>query len=202
MRWSLYLVTLLVALALGAGLMWLFERSNRPPLPETPVLVERIRTTAQLEALEVSAYKKISFEPEPTPTDSLWGDVSQWARFTFRAPRGKAIVFADIRIGIDLEKLDAGSIVRTGDILTLRLPPLLTRVELKPGETEFVASNLSSDETAQLFQRAREAFQKSAESNPALQDKARSSVEKALRRLLLDTGFREVRFEPPAPGRS
>ena len=69
-----------------------------------------MREVARLETLDVSLYKKVSFEPEPQPTGSLVGDALTWAKFTLRPPRGKAIVFADVHLGLDLSRLSADSL--------------------------------------------------------------------------------------------
>ncbi len=47
--------------------------------------------------------------------------------------------------------------------LTVRLPPLQVRIELKPAETEVIGSNLDAEETAKLFELARSAFERGAE---------------------------------------
>src|SRR5512141_25807 len=109
MRRALLLV--LVALAGGLGLGFGLRLGHRPPPPpDPPAVVTKIREVARLETLDVSLYKKVTFAPEPTPADSLWGDVAGWLRHTFRTPRGKAIVFAIARVGLDLSRLDASSV--------------------------------------------------------------------------------------------
>jgi hypothetical protein len=68
------------------------------------------------------------------------------------------------------------------------------KVELRPGETEVIDSNLDSQETAQLLERARLAFEKEVRADPRLKDRAQVSAERALRALFLSVGFTEVRF--------
>ena len=68
------------------------------------------------------------------------------------------------------------------------------QVELRPGETEIISSNLDSAQTAQLLELARGAFEREVMADPALQAKARGSAERALTGLLLSLGFREVVF--------
>src|SRR5512146_915943 len=103
--------TLLIALALGLGAgagSMLIARAfpARRPVPDPPSVVTKVREVAELETLHVSLYKKVTFAPDPAEADSVWGDLAGWLRYTFREPRGKAIVFADAHLGLDLQKLD------------------------------------------------------------------------------------------------
>src|SRR5512143_2702014 len=96
--------SLLLALALGlgagAGVMLVFRAfPARRPVPDPPSVVTKVREAAELETLHVSVYKKVTFAPEPTEADSVWGDLAGWMRYTFHAPRGKAIVFAEAHLG-------------------------------------------------------------------------------------------------------
>jgi hypothetical protein len=192
----LLLVALALGLGIGAGALVAARLAPaRRPLPDPPAVVERVREVARLETLHVSLYKKVSFAPEPTEAGGLWGDVAGWLRHTFRAPRGKAIVFADADLGLDLGKLDPGAIAVRGRAVELRLPPLRVEVALRPGETEIIGSNLDSAETARLFELARTAFEREVEADAALRERARRSAERAIRGLLLSLGFEEVRFE-------
>ncbi|HYG70403.1 MAG TPA: DUF4230 domain-containing protein, partial [Anaeromyxobacteraceae bacterium] len=93
MRRLLALVVLGLAIGAGAALVLRLGRSD-PPLPDSPAVALRIREAARLETLDVRLYRKIRFAPEPTEAGSLWGDLAGWARHTFRAPEGRAIVFA------------------------------------------------------------------------------------------------------------
>ncbi|GEJ56949.1 DUF4230 domain-containing protein [Anaeromyxobacter diazotrophicus] len=189
------------ALAAGAGLGLVLAVAARraPALPDPPAVALRVREVAKLEALEVSLYKKVTFAPEPTPADSLWGDVAGWLRHTFRAPRGKAIVFADAHLGLDLSALDASRVRVTGRTVQLTLPEVTATVELRPGETEIIGSNLDSAETARLLELARAAFERELSADRALKARARASAERAIRALLTGLGFTEVRFaEPPS----
>src|SRR5512139_767781 len=173
MRRLLALLALGLALGVGLGLaLRTFRRA--PDLPDPPSVVTQIREVARLETLEVALYKKVSFSPEPTAADSLWGDVGGWIRHTFHAPRGKAIVFATARLGLDLSKLDASSVSVQGREVFVVLPPLHAVVELRPDETEIIGSNLDSAETARLFELAKVAFEREVEADRGLRDRARA----------------------------
>jgi hypothetical protein len=198
LRRLLALAVLALAAGLGAGLgLRLVARAPRPP--DAPAVVLQVREVARLETIDVSLYKKISFAPEPTAADSFWGDVAGWLRRTVAAPRGKAIVFADAHLGLDLERLGPGSLRVSGREAWLVLPPLAARVELKPGDTEIIGSNLDSAETARLFELARNAFERELAADGRLRERARASAERALRGLLLGLGFGEVHFVERLP---
>ncbi len=199
--------SLLLALAVGLGIGggFLLVRRLLPdgrPLPDPPAVVTQIREVARLETLHVSLYKKVSFSPEPREAATLWGDVAGWLRFTLRTPHGKAIVFADAELGLDLSKLDAANLRVQGRAVEVVLPEIRVQVVLKPGETEVVGSNLDSAETARLFELARAAFEREVQADAALRARARASAERALRGLLLSLGYDEVRFVPGAPPES
>jgi hypothetical protein len=195
------LVLLLVALALGAGLGLALRlgRPGPPPLPDPPAVVTAVRELARLETLEVRLWKKVSFLPEPQAAGSFWGDVAGWVRHTVNRPHGKAIVFGDARVGLDLGKLDASSIKVVDRAVFLVLPPLHTTVALRPGETEVIGSNLDSTETAELLQLAQDAFEREVSADRALNERARASAERALRGLLLGLGFARVSFVAELP---
>ncbi|MFL5379582.1 MAG: DUF4230 domain-containing protein, partial [Myxococcales bacterium] len=162
-----------------------------------------VREVARLETLDVSLYKKIDFSPDPRPTGTTWGDVAQWASYSLRPPRGRAIIFADAHLSIDLRKLTAKSLRVTGRKVEAVLPATQVQVELKPAETEIIGSNLDSKQTAELFERARTAFDREVQADPKLAVQARSSAEQTLRSLFVGLGFTEVEFvkELPAPVR-
>src|SRR5512144_1572589 len=175
MRRLLALLVLGLAVGLGLGLaLRAFRRAPTPPDP--PAVVTQIREVARLQTLEVSLYKKITFAPDPSPADSTWGEVAGWMRHTFAAPRGKAIVFAIARLGLDLSKLDASSVKVQDREVWVVLPPLRATVELKPDETEVIGSNLDSAETARLFELAKTAFEREVASDALLRAKARKSA--------------------------
>src|SRR5438045_1815514 len=151
---SAVLIACLLAAALGAGAVWHFtHRADK--LPDPPALVLKVREVARLETLDVSLYKKIDFSPDPQPSGSTWGDVVQWASYSLRPPRGRAIIFADAHLGVDLRKLDVGSLRVSGRKVQAVLPPTRVQVELRPAETEIIGSNLDSTQTAELLQRGR-----------------------------------------------
>jgi len=163
-----------------------------------------MREVARLETLDLQVYKKISYEPEPSPTGALWKDVLAWAKGSLFPSRGRAIVFGTVHLGLDLSKLDARRLRMQGSRIEVTLPPMQARVELRPGETEIISSNLDSAQTAQLLELARRAFEREVMADPGLQAKARGSAERALTGLLLSLGFREVVFvdavRPPGAG--
>src|SRR5258708_4546710 len=107
------LLLCLVAALAGAASAWELARPE-PRLPDAPALVLRIREVARLETLDVTLYKKIDFSPDPHASRGFWDGVTQWARFSLKPPRGKAIVFARAHLGVDLGKLDARSLRVSG----------------------------------------------------------------------------------------
>jgi hypothetical protein len=193
---SLRTVLLVLAgVAVGAGLYWtLSRRQPSPELPPTPLVVDRMREVARLETLDLQVYKKIAYEPEPTPSGALWKDVLAWARASLFPSRGRAIVFGTVHLGLDLSKLDARRLRIQGSRIEVALPPMQAQVELRPGETEIISSNLDSHQTAQLLELARGAFEREVMADPVLQARARGSAERALTGLLMSLGFREVVF--------
>lgn len=186
---------LLAGVAVGAGLVWtLTHQKTSSDVPPTPLVVDRMREVARLEALDLQVYKKISYEPEPTPTGALWKDVLAWAKASLFPSRGRAIVFGTVHLGLDLSKLDARRVRIDGSRIEVALPPMQAQVELRPGETEVISSNLDSAQTAQLLELARSAFEREVMADPALQARARGSAERALTGLLMSLGFRQVVF--------
>jgi Protein of unknown function (DUF4230) len=181
-----------IGFAAGAAATLLLRSKVRAPDPAA--VAAQVREVARLETLEVTLYKKISFSPDPEPQGSLWSDVGHWLLFSLRKPEGRAIVFARARLGLDLEKLDTSRLRIVGDRIELSLPPLSPEVELLPGDTEIIGSNLDSTETSQLFEHARQAFLREVSADKKLHDRARRSSERALRGLLVTLGFREVVF--------
>jgi hypothetical protein len=190
--------TLLLVVAGGliaSAVTWaLVHRAVTPAVPPTPLVVERMREVARLQTLDLAVYKKIAYAPEPMPTGALWSDVLTWAKASLFPSRGRAIIFGTVHLGVDLSKLDARRLHIQGSRVEVALPPLQAQVELRPGETEVISSNLDSAQTAQLLELARTAFEREVMADPALQAKARGSTERALTGLLLSLGFREVVF--------
>lgn len=196
-----FLLVVLLGLAIGAGavLAGRFLRPSRPPPPDAPAVVERIRQVARLEALQVSLYKKVSFAPDPAPADSIWGDLAGWLRHVLARPQGRAIVFAEARVGVDVSRLGPGSVELRGRDCFVVLPPLEVVVELKPGETEIIGSNLDSADTARLLELAKQGFERQVAADPALRRRARAAVEQALSALLLRAGLDRVEFVERLP---
>lgn len=199
LRLLLRILIPLGAAALGALGAFLLLRPKPPALPDVPALVTQVREVARLETLEVSLYKKVEFSPEPEASNSLWKDVVNWASYTLNTPRGRAIVFASVHLGYDLGRIDATTLRVQGTRVDVALPPLEVKVELKPGETEIIGSNLDSEQTAQLLEKAREAFWREVSSDVRLRERARRSAEQSLRALFYSVGFREVVFVDTLP---
>jgi hypothetical protein len=200
----LRLLVLVLAAVIGALGAFIVLRPTPRPLPDPPALVTQMREVTRLETLEVSVYKKVTFSPEPTATDALWKDVINWASYSLRTPRGRAIVFADLHLGYDFQRIDTSSLQVSGTRVDVVLPPLEVKVVIRPGETEIIDSNLNSQETAHLLEKARVAFEREAHHDVRLKERARHSAERSLRALFLSLGFTEVRFvdrlTPLTPG--
>ncbi|HEX7624130.1 MAG TPA: DUF4230 domain-containing protein [Anaeromyxobacteraceae bacterium] len=194
MRTLAKLVVVALAAGVGLGLTLRLTTRRGPDLPEGPAIAARIREVARLEALDVTLYRKVSFAPEPVEAGSLWGDVAGWLRHTLRTPRGKAIVFADAHLGLDLGRLDASRVRVIGHAVEIVLPEVHVSIELRPADTEIIGSNLDSAETAQLLELARAAFQRDVERDQALRQRARTSAERAIGALGTRLGFTDVRF--------
>jgi len=200
MRNLLALSAILLAFALGAAIAWHFSH-REPGLPDAPALVLKVREVARLTTLDVSLYKKIDFSPDPKEQATVWGSIAQWASYTVRPPRGRAIVFAVAHLALDLRKLEVDSLRVSGRRVEVVLPRVQTEVELQPAQTEIIGSNLDSAQTAQLFERARNAFEAEVNADKALQDRAQESGRQSLRSLFTGLGFTEVQFvEKLSPG--
>ena len=76
------------------------------------------------------------------------------------------------------------------------MPPIDVRVALRPGETEVIDSNLDSEQTAQLLEKARLAFEREVRADTRLQQRARDSAERALRALLVTVNGVAVDYDP------
>src|SRR2546430_5767984 len=98
MRNLLAVLALVLAFALGGFVVWQFAHREQP-LPDAPALILKVREVARLESLDVSLYKKIDFTPDPREEKTMWGAVAQWAAYSVRPPRGRAIVFAVAHLG-------------------------------------------------------------------------------------------------------
>ncbi|MCP3100136.1 DUF4230 domain-containing protein [Myxococcus sp. K15C18031901] len=192
-------LTVLSGALVGAVVAGLLLRPAKPAIPDTAAVVQQMREVARLETLEVALYKKVTFTPEPQPTDALWKDVVNWARYTLQDPHGRAIVFADAQLGFDLQRFGPQNLHVAGTKVHVVLPPLSVQVVLRPGETEVIDSNLDSAQTAQLLEKARLAFEHDVNADARLRQRARDSAERALRGLLLTLGYREVVFVDALP---
>ena len=67
-------------------------------------------------------------------------------------------------------------------------------IELLPAQTEIIGSNLDSEQTAQLFDAAKNAFEGEVNADKELQQRARASGQQSLRSLFVGLGFSEVEF--------
>jgi hypothetical protein len=202
MRNLLAVAALLLAFVLGVTVAWNVLR-REPRLPDAPALVLRIREVARLETLDVSLYKKIDFSPDPREQATVWASLAQWASYTLRPPRGRAIIFAVAHLGVDLRKLDLDGLRVSGRRVEVVLPRVQTQVELRPAETEVIGSNLDTAQTAQLLERARNAFEAEVSADRELQERARGSARQSLRSLFTGLGFTDVAFvEKLAPERT
>ena len=198
------IVMLLVGVTLGlaAGLLLAFHFLAPKPksLPDGPTVITQMREAARLETLDVTVYKKLNFAPDPpAPSDSTWQNVLTWARYNLRDPHGRAILFATLHLGLDLQQLDADHVRVEGDRVLLVLPPVTAQVELDPGATEVIDSNLDSAETAQLLDQAKTAFARDASADPKLRERARTSAERALRALVRTLGFTDLEVVQALP---
>lgn len=199
MRYLLIVLALCVSAVAGAGVAWRLATAPPPRFLDSASVVTQMREVARLETLDVVLYKKVSLTPGAEPAEGVWGKVWSWARHTLRSPSGKAIVFADAHLGLDLGQLDVGRVLVRADGIWVALPPIRSTIELRPGETEVIGSNLDTAETAQLFEAAREAFAHDVAADQALQKRARAAAERALEALLVRLGFREIHFVDALP---
>ena len=194
LRDRLFLVGLGVLIGLGVVTLkrsMIFNAGDSDPA----ALMVKVREVAWLTSLEVSLYKKVSFEPAPIPSKSAWGSMLNWARFSVNPPHGRAIVFANVQLFYDLEKMPLSDLRIAGDRVELRLPPLKAKVALRPEETEFINSTLDSEQTAQLFSLAKEGFEQEVLADQGLRKRAELSSQNAVKAFLLTLGYHSVHIE-------
>lgn len=190
-----------LAFALGAIVAWRYAH-RAEPMPDERALVLRVREVAKLQSLDVTLYKKVDFAPDPREQDSLWASISQWATYAVRPPKGRAIVFAQAHLALDLRKLDESALRVEGRRVQVVLPKVETQVELLPAETEIIGSNLDSAQTAELFDKAKAAFAAQVSADAGLQERARESARQTLRGLFLGLGFTQVDFVHDLPAQA
>jgi hypothetical protein len=203
-RASGFALGLLTALLIAAG-AYVATRPRPPRDPDSAAVITQLREVARLETLDLTMYKKLTFTPDPPPAaEGTWQGLLNWASFTLRNPHGRAILFAVVHLGIDLQKRDAEHGRVEGDHAWLVLPPVTAQVELLPGETEIIDSNLDSADTARLLDAAKVAFGREALADPRLRERAKQANLRALRAVLATLGFRTVEVVDalPAPHRS
>jgi hypothetical protein len=171
----------------------------RPPSVAEPALVLRMREVARLETLDLTLYRKIDFAPDPKSAPGLWSELATWVRYSVHPPQGKVIVFAEAHVGIDLARLGAQGLRVQGGTIYMVSPPLRVTIELRPAETEVIASSLDSAETAELLEKARAAFQHDVEQDVLVMQKARGAAERALTALVRELGYSELRLVEALP---
>jgi hypothetical protein len=176
------------AVAVAATLL----RVERLAAAEPPAVVERIREVQRLEVLEVTVHKKVEFAPDVRPQATLLADVLQYARETVAPRRGRAIVFAQARFYVDLRRLRADQVQVRGDEVTLELPEPEIETSVLPAETEVVASNLDSAQTAAMLESAEGQLRGAVLSDAALRQRARDAAARSLGALLKGLGFKRV----------
>jgi hypothetical protein len=185
--------------AAGAGALWMRQRLALPTPPPAVSFVTELREVARLETLDVGLHKKIIFSPDVPPPASAWAAVWAWAREVLEPRQARVIVFAVAHLGLDLEALTPEAMEQDGRRLYLVLPPLDVTVELLPGETEVIGSNLDAAQTAALFEAARAAFAADVLRDPRLRARAEGAARRALTHFLATLGFEAV-FVPRLPG--
>jgi len=195
------LTSFLVLLAAVGGAVATYRFLHAPDAakPDAASVVLRIREVARLETLDVAVHKKIHFVPDPKPQASVIEEIWNWAKYSLHPPRGKAIVFANVHLALDLEKLGENSIRLNGKNVWMVLPPIESHVELKAEETEIIDSNLDSAQTAELLGLATRAIEQDVMNDKGLHERARRSAERAIRGLLMTLGFADVHFVESLP---
>ncbi len=181
---------MIAAVAVAATLL----RVERLAASEPPAVVDRIRDVQRLEVLQVTVHQKLTFAPDPKPEPTLLAGVLAYARETVAPRRGRAIVFAEARFFVDLRRLRSDQVVVDGDEVTLTLPEPEVETSLLPAETEVIASNLDSAETAQLLDDAQRRLQGTVASDAKLRQRAREAAARTMTALLKGFGFRKVTF--------
>jgi hypothetical protein len=181
---------MIAAVAVAATLL----RVERLAAAEPPAVVDRIRDVQRLEVLEVTVHQKLTFAPDPKPQPTLLAGVLAYARESVAPRRGRAIVFAEARFFVDLRRLKSDQVVVNGDEVTLTLPEPEVETSLLPAETEVIASNLDSAETAQLLDDAQRRLQGTVAADAKLRQRAREAAARTMTGLLKGFGFRRVSF--------
>jgi hypothetical protein len=162
-------------------------RVDRLSAPATAV--ERIHDIARLEVLEVTVHRKAAFSPPLEPHSTVLADVIAYARETVAPRRGRAIVFADTRFFVDLRK----AVLRVdAERVEVTLPQLELESSLLPAETEIIASNLDSAQTAQMLDEAEGQLRSAVSSDAALRKRAHEAAVRSVTGLVTALGFRDV----------
>jgi hypothetical protein len=187
-----------LALGLGtsAGVVAALHWAPPPAEREERPVVERIREVARLETLDVAVYRKVTFEPEVPPAGSVAGDLANWAAHAVRPRQGKAIVFGEAHLSVDLRRTEARAVGRTVYVV---LPDVTTRVELRPQDTAVYESNLDAQQLQQLLHHGLLQLQADVGRDPALKNRARESARRAMTTFLVGAGFSDVRFVDALP---
>lgn len=196
------LVVLVIGLGLGAGAVignTLLQKPVRVEEKEVPVVIEQIREVAKLESLSVLTFKKVHYEPDDPPAESTLGELAKWASKSVYPRRGRAILFGDAHYALDLQKLDQGSVRAKGKHVDLVLPPVVTHLELRTGDTEVIESSLTPEQFAKMLEDGRKQMELEVARDPVLKSRAVKSAERALRAFLISSGFESVTFVDALP---
>ena len=194
MRWLLAVMAVVGLVAAG---FFLGSRHENPA--PSPTVVERLRAVSRLQVLDVSVTRKVTLLPDPVDQPTMTAAVVQWARFAVAPPSGTALVAAEAHFSIDLSRLSADAVQVHADRVEISLPEAEVSIELTPGQTEVVVSNLDSQQTTDLLAKAQTQLAQSLARDPRLREKARTSAERSLGALILSLGFKEVRFNQDRP---
>ena len=185
--------------AVGLLALGFFLGGRKAAPPPSPTVIERLRAVSRLQVLDVTVTRKVTLLPEPVDQPTVTSALVQWARFAVAPPSGTALVAAEAHFAIDLALLQPEAVQVTGDRVEISLPETEVSVELTPGQTEVLASNLDSQQTTALLAKAQTEFAHSIAQDPRLKEKARISAERSLGALVLALGFKEVRFNQRSP---
>lgn len=181
-----------------------FVRPEREQ-PDQAAVLRQVRQVARLTLLEVNLYRKIVFQPDPPAPDGMLHALWLFAANHLRTQSGKVIVFAQGSVGIDVSQLAIDGLHLSEDgSAEVALPPLWYELRILPGETEVIASNLTSEQTAALLAEAEKVMLHQLQTDTHLQQKANQAAQQWFSSWLARMGYTQVRFvatssSAPAP---